>query len=104
MIEIYEDRMPIRRETMIFAEALEFDPLWMISLGTLVLSISKEDVNKVQEILFDMGINSSVIGEIIKRDKPCLKVYRRNGDVYSVDRLLPDRDELAELWRRYPRV
>ncbi len=76
----------------------------MISSGTLILSVLKEYSDKVQEILSNMGITSSIVGKVIGEGEPTLTIHRRDGSVYSVDQLQPDRDELAEIWRRYPRI
>ncbi|GAH64806.1 unnamed protein product [marine sediment metagenome] len=43
-IKVYRDRIPIREETKIFSENLNFDPLWMISSGSLIISLRENSV------------------------------------------------------------
>lgn len=103
-IEVYEDKMPLKDETRIFAEKLNFDPLWMISSGTLIISVLPENEDKVIKILRDMKISSSVVGKVIRRNKPRVLIHRREGYEETLDTLEPDRDELARIWSEYPRA
>ncbi len=103
-IEVYEEKMPVTTETLIFAEKLGFDPLWMISSGTLVISVSPEKEKKAIEILKNMGILASVAGKVIGKGNPGVLIHRKNSSKEKLSNLEPDRDELARLWEKYPRV
>jgi len=101
-IEVWEDRIPIRPETKVFAEALGFDPLWMISSGTLVFTAPKERAERVREVMHRLGIKCAEIGEVREGGAEVL-IHRERG-VERIKNPQPERDELARLWEIYPRV
>jgi len=102
MIEVWEDKIPLRKETKIFADALGFDPLWMISSGTLIFTVSEDDRSIVEDILEDLGILYSQIG-VVKRGKGMVVIHR-TGRIEEISHTQPEKDELARIWKLYPRV
>ncbi len=103
IIESYEEKMPVRKETSAFAKKLNFDPLWMISSGTLLISVSKENEKKAIAFLEKMGIKAFVIGEVVKKGKPTVLIHRNNGKLEKRESLESEKDELARLWDLYSR-
>ena len=102
MIEVWEDKVPVREETRIFAEVLKFDPLWMISSGTLVFTAPIDKKRVIEDVLDSLRINYAEIGRV-RKGKASVVIHRKKGtEVLSKPR--PERDELARLWEIYPRV
>ena len=101
-IEVWEDKIPVRDETKAFAEALGFDPLWMISSGTLVFTTSKNRKGEAEEVLKRLGVSYAEIGEVKERG-PRLIIHRDRGDEV-LEKPQPEKDELARLWKLYPRI
>ena len=103
-IKVYEKDILLREETEIFSKKLDFDPLWMISSGTLVISVPRGNETKVLEILNDMGIEATVCGEVVDRGKAKVIIERKDGSIDEISELDYERDELSRLWKKYPRV
>ena len=89
---VYEDKIPLLEETMILAKFLGFDPLKLISSGTLLFTLPKENVEQARKVLDELNINMSVIGEVVSETN-LRRVFR--GDGY-IDVTEPVEDEL---WR-----
>ncbi|MEA3346893.1 MAG: AIR synthase family protein [Candidatus Auribacterota bacterium] len=101
-IEVYRDRIPVREETKIFSERLDFDPLWMIGSGALVISLCENKVEEALQGLADLNIAASCIGRV-KKGKG--KVLLHEGNKQKLhEKPIPEKDELAKLWRSYPRT
>jgi len=101
-IEVWEDRIPVREETRIFAEVLKFDPLWLISSGTLVFTSPKSMEDTVEEVLRGLGISFAKVGEV--REGRARVIIHRTGGSEILEEPTPERDELARLWEIYPRL
>jgi len=102
IIEVWEDKVPVRRETKVFAEVLDFDPLWMISSGTLVFTAPKDKEDVIKEVLSGLGISYAEVG-VVREGEVCVVIHRAQGkEVLSEPK--PEKDELARLWELYPRV
>ena len=101
-IEVWEDRIPVREETRIFAEALKFDPLWLISSGTLVFTSPKGMEGVVEEILRGLGVSFAKVG-VVREGRACAIIHRSRG-TEILEEPTPERDELARLWEMYPRL
>ena len=63
---IYEDMLPIREETKAICAVLEVDPLKLLSSGSLLMSVKDDKANEVVEKLGSVGIESSIIGEMVE--------------------------------------
>lgn len=101
-IEVFREKIPIRKETKIFAEKLGFDPLWMIGSGALVISLLENKVEKAIKKLRDSHIPAACIGKI-KKGKGTVYLHEGNKKK-SYEKPVPEKDELAKLWRSYPRA
>ena len=64
-IEIYEDALPISDLTRRASEALDFNPMNLISSGMLIAVIPPERINEAQERLRDNDIASCVAGRFV---------------------------------------
>ena len=101
-IEVWEDKVPVRRETRVFAEVLEFDPLWMISSGTLVFTAPKDKKEVIEEVLGELEVSYAEVG-VVREGEARVVIHRAYG-TEVLNEPKPEKDELARLWELYPRV
>ncbi|MCS7103759.1 MAG: AIR synthase family protein [Candidatus Korarchaeum sp.] len=90
---IYEDRIPVREETLEICRALSIDPLRLISSGSLLIAVEKSSVKELISAIQRSGIRASVIGELTDREGEMV-VFRKNGRREDVSEPVLD-----ELWR-----
>ncbi len=74
----------------------------MISFGALVISLCKNKVKEVLQILHNSNITASAIGRVKERGGKILFYEGNKQKLY--EKPLPEKDELAKLWRSYPRT
>ena len=86
---IYEDRLLIRHETSIVADALGVDPLKLLSSGSLLITVDPDQAEKVIEKLSGIGVESRVIGEVTSDPKSRLLI-KIDGEVVPVDDVFQD--------------
>jgi len=96
LIKVWEEKIPIRRETRIVCEALEIDPLRLISSGVLIATIPFEIAEEGISLLKEHGIECNIIGEV--KEGEGLLVVRRSGLVEKYGPYVED--ELLKIWRR----
>ncbi|WP_174448947.1 AIR synthase family protein [Conexivisphaera calida] len=99
-IEVWEDRIPLLESTLEFSSALGFDPLWMISSGVLLFASPPGMREAVERAL--SGTPHAEIG-VVRGPGPRVLMHRRSGRDEVIEEVHPERDELAEVWRRNPR-
>jgi hydrogenase expression/formation protein HypE len=99
-IEIDSAKLPARSVVSRFAEVFRFDPLKMISSGTLVATVPPQRVADVRFALEDMGIPFAFAGLVTPRSG--VRVWRE-GQVTHYTGIHCEEDELARLWTMYPR-
>jgi len=92
-IVVYEDRIPVARETEEICRALGVDPLKLISSGTLLATASRENVVE----MLRMGLDVHVIGEVVEGEGEVILV-RRDGSREIVDK--PVEDEIYRIAER----
>lgn len=92
--------LPIPSVVSRFAEAFQFDPLWMISSGTLVATVPDGRVEEVSRELTQMGMPFAFVGKVI--EGVGVQV-RRNGKIVHYDDIRCEEDELARMWRLHLR-
>jgi hydrogenase maturation factor len=83
-----------------FAEAFQFNPLWMISSGTLAVTVLPERVGDVSRVLKETGMAFAFLGEVLEGS---VMHVRRNGEIVHYNDIRCEEDELARMWRLYPR-
>jgi hydrogenase expression/formation protein HypE len=99
-IEIDASLLPQRPIVMRFAEALHFDPLKMISSGTLAATISPHRWEELAAALTTAGVPGAVVGRVA--DGAGVSVTR-DGQTVRHDEIRCEDDELARMWALYPR-
>lgn len=78
-----------------FAKAFQFDPLKMLSSGTLVATISPAKVEEAKYHLNEKGIPFADIGQIIEGDE--VQIFR-DGQILKYQEIHCEDDELARMW------
>ena len=90
---VWEDRIPIAQETRIITEALNIDPLKLISSGTLLAAIPRNVVDLAISALKSIGIRATIIG-YFKENRKERVLVRKSGEEIEVNKPVID-----ELWR-----
>jgi len=99
-IEIDSARLSIPPIVARFAQAFHFDPLRMISSGTLVATVPENCLSSVQDVLKEAGTPFAIVGRVTEeRGVTVIK----DGRVTQYRNLQAEQDELARLWMLYPR-
>ncbi|RPH55289.1 MAG: hydrogenase expression/formation protein HypE [Chloroflexi bacterium] len=93
-------RIPIQQIVSRFAEAFQFDPLTMISSGTLVATIPPEHVEDASRSLVEKGIHFADIGQVIEGQGVDLT---QEGQARHYQEIQCEADELTRMWELYPR-
>ena len=100
MIEVDADRLPLPPVIARFAEAFGFDPLRMISSGTLAATIPPDCEDEVRRRLGELGVPVAFVGTV--SEGAGVRVSSKAGvSHYTESRC--EEDELARMWVRYPR-
>jgi hydrogenase expression/formation protein HypE len=99
-IEVDYAKLPIPTIVARFAEAFHFDPLKMISSGTLAVTLPPEHLEAARAALTALGVPFADVGQVTAGKG----VYvRRDGQVMHYTEIRCEEDELARLWALYPR-
>ena len=99
-IEVQADQLPIPPVVSRFAQAFQFDPLRMISSGTLAVTVSPERVGAVGQALEALGAPFAFVGRVIEGSG--VRVWQAD-EVTHYGEIRCEEDELARMWALYPR-
>ncbi|OGI44036.1 MAG: hydrogenase expression/formation protein HypE [Candidatus Muproteobacteria bacterium RBG_16_64_11] len=100
-LEVDASLLPVPPVVARFAKAFRFDPLWMISSGTLAATIPPEQVADVSRILKEQtGTPFAFVGRVMEGTGVHV---RQNGDTVHYSDICCEKDELARMWQLYPR-
>ncbi|MEE4603049.1 MAG: AIR synthase family protein [Desulfobacteraceae bacterium] len=99
-IEVDASRLPMRPVVDRFAKAFRFDPLQMISSGTMAATVPPDKVAEIEQILEEMGVVCADVGCVT--DGVGVRVLQKYETIYYPD-IQCEEDELARLWTLYPR-
>jgi hydrogenase expression/formation protein HypE len=99
-IEVAFSRLPIPRIVSGFARAFRFDPLQMISSGTLAVTVSPERVARVSAVLEELGTPFAFVGHVT--DGAGVRVLKDGGTIQHTE-IRCEEDELARIRALYPR-
>ena len=94
------DRMPIPAIVSRFAEVFAFDPLRMISSGTLAVTVPEQRVEAVNEALTEIGIPFAYVGRV--EEGAGVHVVTDDQTLHYRE-IRCEEDELARLWALHPR-
>lgn len=74
---IYEDQIPVAKETLEICKVFDLDPLRLISSGTLLMSLNPDYLDQLTSALNSNGIAATCIGEITS--KKTVTLIKKNG-------------------------
>lgn len=86
---LYQERVPVRKETRALAHLLTFDPLAMISSGSMIITAANG--GGLCQALFEGGVEATIIGEMTAG--ACV-VVKEGGESVTIEESVND-----ELWR-----
>lgn len=98
-MEIHYNRIPIPDVVQTFAGAFGFDPLGMISSGTLAATVPLEHLEKITQSLHSKKIPFGDIGQVLEGEGVLL---HRDGKTSHFKDIRAEKDELARMWEIYP--
>jgi hydrogenase expression/formation protein HypE len=99
-IEVAFPRLPIPPIVSRFARAFRFDPLQMISSGTLAVTVPPERVARVSAVLEELGTPFAFVGHVT--DGAGVRVLKDGGTIEYTE-IRCEEGELARIWALYPR-
>ena len=99
-IEVDASRLPIPPVISRFAREFQFDPLRMISSGTLTATVSPEQVEGASRALKEAGVPCADVGRVTEGIG--VRVIRDTETVHHTE-IRCEEDELARMWALYPR-
>lgn len=99
-IEIDGAQVPMPPVVSRFAQAFKFDPMKMISSGTLAATVPSERVKNVSQALTGHGMTFAIVGRVTEGTG--VSVLKDGGSVHYRE-IHCEEDELARMWALYPR-
>ncbi|MCD6511526.1 MAG: AIR synthase, partial [Thaumarchaeota archaeon] len=87
---LYEDRVPVAEKTSELCSTLGIDPLKLISSGSLLISVGREDEKEFEREMEARGFEVSCVGEFTEGPRV---LKRRDGGAEVVGEVVD------ELWR-----
>jgi hydrogenase expression/formation protein HypE len=99
-IAVESARLPIPDIVSRFAEAFQFDPLRMISSGTLAVTVPPQRVDDVSHALEESGTAFAFVGQVVEGTGVHVL---QNGKTIRYTEIRCEEDELARMWALYPR-
>jgi hydrogenase expression/formation protein HypE len=97
-MDITYDRIPMPPAALRFAKAFDYDPLKMISSGTLVATLPPEKTESAGQSLAEKGIVYAEIGEVVTGQG--VKIIKNTGTI-QYQEIHTEQDELARMWTLY---
>ncbi|MBN1537947.1 MAG: AIR synthase family protein [Anaerolineales bacterium] len=97
-ILVHAERIPILPVVSRFSRAFQFDPLKMLSSGTLVATIPPEKVEEAQKYLNEKSIPYADIGQMVEGNDVQIV---QDGQITKYQEIHCEEDELARMWEIY---
>jgi hydrogenase expression/formation protein HypE len=97
-MQVQFDRIPIPEIVDRFARRFGYDPLKMISSGTLLATVPPDHLEAAMQQLDERGILCADIGEVVPGQG--VKVVKQD-QVLQYQEVHPEVDELARMWMQY---
>ncbi|MEM3458605.1 MAG: AIR synthase family protein [Candidatus Bathyarchaeia archaeon] len=87
--KIFEEKIPISKETLEICKFFKIDPLQLISSGALLISAKPEIATKITDRLEEQQIRASIIGEFSKNSHKRI-IVKEGGKISALPRPLSD--------------
>jgi hydrogenase expression/formation protein HypE len=97
-MDIDYERIPIPDIADRFSKAFKFDPLKMISSGTLVAAVPVSKLEGARRSLEENNIHYAVIGEMVPGEGVNIK---KGNEINEYLGIHAEEDELARMWTTY---
>jgi hydrogenase expression/formation protein HypE len=97
-IQVTYNNIPIPPVVSRFVDAFQFDPMKMISSGTLVAAVNPLHLEDAKKALKEESISFADIGEIIPGEG--VHIIKDSGTIHYQE-IQAEEDELARLWTLY---
>lgn len=97
-MDIDYERIPIPKVADRFSKAFQFDPLKMISSGTLVATVPSSDIEKAKGALNNAGIPFADIGIVVEGVGVQVAI---KDEIRTFEEIHAEEDELARMWTIY---
>jgi hydrogenase maturation factor len=75
---IFEERIPVAKETVEICGAFEIDPLYLIASGSMLIAARKGATDEIKKSLIKSRIEASVVGEFLPSSEDRI-IKRKNG-------------------------
>jgi len=98
-MDIAYELIPMPKVAVRFAEAFKYDPLKMISSGTLAAAVPTDRLDSTIHALREKDIPCADIGEVI--DGEGVRIIK-SGETTHYQEIRCEEDELARMWTLYP--
>ncbi len=92
------DSIPMPKVAVRFAEAFQFDPLRMISSGTLLAALPPDRVESACSALSQAGIQFADVGEVVEGEGVSISRGEEETRYFTVR---PEDDELVRMWELF---
>jgi hydrogenase expression/formation protein HypE len=99
-MEVEVDLIPMPAEVLRFAQAFDFDPLRMISSGTLTATVPEAQVRAATQAVEGENVRIQDVGRVIEGRGVRLRYDDEMRELFDP---APEEDELARMWQIYPR-
>lgn len=88
-IEIYEDKLPVRKEVRAFCDILGIDPLYLACEGKVLIAVSQKDAKKVLNAMKKnpLGAHAEIIGQVTKTHASTVILHTKIGSTRILDML-----------------
>lgn len=97
-MDIYYENIPMPAVSVRFSEAFQFDPLKMISSGTLVAALSPDRLEPAVQSLHEKGIPCADIGTVVSEEG--VRIIK-GSETTLYNEIHCEEDELARMWTLY---
>ena len=98
-IEVAYDRLPFPSVVLRFARAFQFDPLRMISSGTLAVTLPPDQIDAVSADLEALGVPCALVPRVVEGEG--VRVLWDDGVTRCTD-IRCEKDDLVRMWTLYP--
>jgi hydrogenase maturation factor len=75
---IFEDRIPVAKETMEICKSFDIDPLYLIASGSMLIAARQDAADKIKRSLEKNGIRASIVGEFLRSPEKRI-IKRKDG-------------------------
>ncbi|MBX5328425.1 MAG: AIR synthase family protein [Candidatus Bathyarchaeota archaeon] len=87
--KIFEEKIPVSKETLEICRFFKIDPFQLISSGALLISAKPEFATKITKRLEEQQIRASIIGEFSKNSQKRI-IIRKDSKISALPRPLSD--------------